>query len=239
MALFNPLVYFVELLVIYEGTLYRESLSWAAIALGAFYIFISKQLVPDSKPQADSEGIGPLHRWLHLAIAVTFLTIAIPLRLKSHWVTMGWFVESGILLWIGERVKINFLKRVAIIALGLGVIRMLFIDDFHAETLFFNVRFATYALAIAVLSAIAWQVQKEKGREHAAFVMATICVNVLALLAFDAEVSSYFARTYNDINGSGEAYRDWHVTRDFHESREQPGNRTAPHENSDCQGQRL
>ena len=220
MALFNPAVYFLELFAIYQYD-NRTALSWVAVGLGAFYIVLSKQLTDAQPPRADKQGIGPLHRWLHLAIAVTFLTIAIPLKLHSHWVTMGWFVESAVLLWIGDRAGINFLKRAAIAALALGVVRMLFFDDFITHTLIFNSRFATYAVALAVLGMVTFHVHKELGPAHPAFAFATICINALALVALSYEIADYFARRHIEIFGPsgyvgyGAAFHDWSTQRDF------------------------
>lgn len=213
-TLFNPAVYFIELYVTYDFTDHTH-LSWVAVALGAFYIFLSKRLTDGFPPPKDSESIGPVHAWLHLAIAITFLTIAIPLKLHSHWITMGWFVESAILLWIGDRAKITFLQRAAIIALALGVARMLCFDQFNTTTLIFNARFATYAMAIAVLVGIALQIGKEKGQDHQALLVVSICVNVLALIALNAEIGDYFSRSYRDLGPTGSGYHDWKVTRDF------------------------
>jgi uncharacterized membrane protein len=109
-ALVNPFVYFFELFAMYESD-HRTALAWAALALAAFYIGISKRLIAEEPDVADENAIGPLHKWLHLAIAITFLTIAIPLKLESHWITMGWFVESAVLLWVGTRAKNQFLRR--------------------------------------------------------------------------------------------------------------------------------
>lgn len=36
-----------------------------------------------------------------LSIALTFITIAIPIQLQGHWITMAWAVEGLALLWIG------------------------------------------------------------------------------------------------------------------------------------------
>ncbi|MCU1311545.1 MAG: rane protein [Candidatus Angelobacter sp.] len=214
-ALINPFVYFFELFAMYESD-HRTALAWAALALAAFYIAISKRLVSEAPEAADEEGIGPLHRWLHLAIAITFLTIAIPLKLESHWITMGWFVESAALLWVGTRARNQFLKTAAVVALALGVARLLFVDTFHTETLFFNSRFATYLVAIAVLGGIAWQVRKERGGDHAAFVVVTVCINVLALLALNAEVADFYGREFSQLRGTQGYYAPsdrWHDLR--------------------------
>ena len=220
-AVLDPAVYFLELYAIYESA-DNTGLAWVAVALAAFYIFISKQLA-DSRPAepAQTFEVGPLHRWLHLAIGVTFLTIAIPLKLHSHWITMGWFVESAVLIAIGHRAGNTFLKRAAVTALSLGVFRLLFYDDFTTHMLIFNSRFATYALSIAAIFWITWQAREDMEVGDRWQTVASVSMNALALLALNAEVSDYFTRRYQDlfpgsvVPGSGSGLHDWRVARDF------------------------
>ena len=40
---------------------------------------------------------------VHLALAIGFITVAIPIRLDAHWITIGWFVEAAVLLWVADR----------------------------------------------------------------------------------------------------------------------------------------
>jgi len=75
------------------------------------------------------------------------------LKLDAQWITIGWLVESAVLLWISVRTHTNFLRYLAVSALTLGIFRLLLYDKFHTETLVFNARFATYMLAIAILGA--------------------------------------------------------------------------------------
>jgi uncharacterized membrane protein len=219
-ALLNPGAYFIELLVMYEYD-HRTALAWVAVALAAFYIGISKLLTAEEPAAGDEKGIGPLHKWLHLAIAITFLTIAIPLKLESHWITMGGFVESAALLWVGTRARNEFLRTAAIGALALGVIRLLFVDTFHTQSSIFNSRFATYLVAIAIFTGIASQIRKERGPNHSALVVVTVCINVLALLALNAEVADYYARQFNQLRGlqgyiaPGDQWRDLRIEKAF------------------------
>jgi uncharacterized membrane protein len=96
---------------------------------------------------------------------------------------------------LSDRIRSTFLSLFAVGALVLGVFRLLAFDNFAATTLLFNARMGTYAVAIAVLGAMAWQGQKRQddlGRQAAA--IAIIALNVLALIALSHEVSDYYAR---------------------------------------------
>lgn len=130
-----------------------------------------------------------------MAIAIAFITIAIPLKLDAQWITIGWLIESAVLLWISTRTKVNFLRYLAVAALVLGIFRLLFYDHFRAETLVFNARFATYAIAIAVLGGIAHFGKRQASeRELPLLQLAVVALNLLALIALTWEASDYFDR---------------------------------------------
>jgi uncharacterized membrane protein len=92
----------------------------------------------------------------------------------------------------------------AIGALVLGVVRLIVYDNFRTDTIFFNARFATYVVAIAVLAVVVWfgeQRKDETGKN--AVVFASVALNVLALLALSHEVYDYFNRQmYAGTRGS-------------------------------------
>ncbi len=218
-ALFNPILYFFELYALYDD--YPQTLAWVAVLLAAVYIALSRKL------QDDLEELPPnqqFEKWLHLAIGIGFLTIAIPLKLESHWITIGWFLEAGVLLAVGTRFNIAFLKNASIVALGLGLVRLIAIDNFHPTQLVFNARFATYLVAIAVFGGIAWQLREEHGSRHKAFAICILCLNLLALWGLTLEIEGYFDRQYQaaavrnagtNYGGEDIDWRDTNRARDF------------------------
>jgi uncharacterized membrane protein len=196
LAFVNAGVYFLQIYAMFEEV-DKHAMAWFALALAAVYIYLSRQT---QRYYPDPQNIERLH-YLHLALAIGFITVAIPIRLDSHWITIGWLVEAGILLWLGDRIRSTFLNIFAIGALALGVLRLLAIDNFHATTLIFNARMGTYVVAIAVLGALAWYGQRrgdEPSRQCAA--IATVVLNVLALIALSHEVADYYARERAAIN---------------------------------------
>jgi uncharacterized membrane protein len=69
------------------------------------------------------------------------------------------------------------------------------IDNFSTTQLIFNMRMATYAVAVAVLGAVAWYAARradEAARTVAA--IALVALNALALIALSHEVADYYAR---------------------------------------------
>jgi uncharacterized membrane protein len=132
---------------------------------------------------------------LHLALAVGFVSVAIPIRLEAHWITIGWFVEAGLLLWVSQRIRSEFLAALSIAALALGVGRLLIFDNFHTEHLIWNARLGTYGVAVAVLGWLAWNADRRRdGRGQLAMRVAVVAMNALALIALSREVGDYFFR---------------------------------------------
>jgi uncharacterized membrane protein len=191
LAFVNAGVYFLQVYAMYEE-IDKQAMAWFALVLAAVYIFLSRQ-ARDRFP--DPDNAQRLH-FLHLALAIGFITIAIPIRLDGHWITIGWLVEAGVLLWLGDRIPSTFLSGFAVGALVLGVLRLLSkMEDFQTTTLLFNARMGTFVVAIAVLAATAWYGVRrgdEIGRQGAA--VAVIALNALALIAFSGEVADYYAR---------------------------------------------
>jgi uncharacterized membrane protein len=203
LAFVNAGVYFLQTYVMFESV-DKNFMAWFALALAAVYLYLSK-LAKDRYP--DPENAVKL-QMLHLALAVGFVTIAIPLRLDGHWITLGWLVEAAVLLWVADRIHSDFLNAFAVVALGLGIVRLLVLDNFDTSTLFFNSRMLTYGVAIAILALVAWFGAKRKdepGRQAAA--LALICLNVLALVALSREVSDYY--THQQAALPHERYQDW------------------------------
>ncbi len=190
LVLVNAGVYFLQIYSMFEEISKTET-AWFALALAAVYIYLSWR----TRERFGGSATGQKLQLLHLALAIGFITIAIPIRLDQHWITIGWFVEAAVLLWVADRIHSDLLNAFAVGALALGVARLLFIDDFHSTQLILNARMGTHALAVAVLGGIAWYASKrndETGRRASA--VAVVALNALALIALTREVADYYAQ---------------------------------------------
>lgn len=194
--LINAAVFFLTLYGLLEDK-HHELLAWIAVALAAIYLLLARQI--ERRGIRDS-GSARLLDFIYIALAVGFLTTAIPLKLSAQWITFGWLVESAVLLSVGYRVASDFLKGLAMVSLSLGVVRLIAWDSSQVSTLLLNTRFALYLVAIA---AIAWAVylsRNEPEREiHDFRAAAVVAINVLALLALSLEVHDYFQQQINSI----------------------------------------
>src|SRR5204862_1532656 len=104
-------------------------------------------------------------------------------------------VESAVLLLLAVRTRVDFLRYFAGATLALGIARLLIFDNFNAQTLIFNARFATYLVAIAILAGIVAAGERfASDREMRWVQLAGIALNLLALIALTLEASGYFNR---------------------------------------------
>ena len=209
LPLLNAVCFFLVLYAMYYPA--TGTLTWFALVLAAFYLGISGAF-KKRFPNQDSTFLS----LLRAAIAIAFITIAIPLKLDDQWITIGWLIESAALLWVSEMVRANFLRYLAAVALTLGIVRLLFFDHFQTEMLIFNARFATYLTAIAVLGGIAIFGKRHAMETEVPFIeAAVVALNLLALIALTWEASDYFDRQMGMGGRHIHYYRQASVARDF------------------------
>ncbi len=190
LPLANAAGLFLALFVMYASESERVTLTWYALGLAAAYLLLSSQF--KRRAQGDPDVVR-LINLMHIAIAIAFITIAIPLKLDAHWITIGWLIESAVLLFVAVRTATDFLRYFAAATLTLGIARLLFYDNFHVQTLLLNARFATYLVAIAILGGIVVAGERFAKEAERPFVkLAGVVLNVLALIALTLEVSDYF-----------------------------------------------
>jgi len=190
LPLVNAAALFLALFALYENE--RVTLTWYALGLAAAYLVLSSQF---KRRAASDPNVVRTINLLHIAIAIAFITIAIPLKLDAHWITIGWLIESAVLLFVAVRTATDFLRYFAAATLALGIVRLLLYDNFHVQTLVFNARFATYLVAIAILGGIVVAGDRlATERERPLVKLAGVVLNLLALIALTLEASDYFGR---------------------------------------------
>jgi uncharacterized membrane protein len=189
LAFANGVTYFLQGYVMLNAISSTET-AWFALLLATVYLMLVR-----IKPGASDAVTENSLRLMHLALAVGLITVAIPIRLEAHAITVGWLVESAALLWVAGRLKSDLLNAFALAALALGVVRLLFWDNYQPMLLIFNNRMAVYAVAIVVLGYAAFQNagHEDEARKTAAAV-ALIALNVVALRGLSLEVADYYQR---------------------------------------------
>lgn len=209
LPLFNACAFFLASYAMYERD--QTTLTWYALALAAVYLGLGS-LIKNRASVEDAVFIN----LLHVAIALAFITIAIPLKLNAQWITIGWLVEAAVLLWLSASAQADFLRYFASVALVFGIARLLFYDQIHAETLVLNIRFATYAVAVAILGGIAILGKRHASAAETIFLdAAVVSANLLALIALTLEASDYFDRQQYAARNLATDYSQLKLARDF------------------------
>ena len=188
-AFVNAVTFFLQAYAMISD-ISTTAMAWFSLALAAVYLGLNT-----ARPRSSDKTAESNLKLMHLALAIALITVAIPIRLNAHWITIGWFVESGALLWLGNRIKSNLLNIFALTALALGVGRLLFFDNFTTATLIFNMRMLVYVVATAVLALVAYYASgdtREEVRNVGA--MAIVALNALALVALSYEIHDYYSR---------------------------------------------
>jgi uncharacterized membrane protein len=181
----NAVIYFGELSMIVQDAM---RLAKYAIALAGFFLIVSLAL----RLRGDEDLFAS-----HLAIALGFVTVAIPLQFHALWITIGWLAESAALLLLSRRLAGNAAQAFRILgsfALGAAVFRLLFLEQYHPQHFLLNMRALSYAMAVAIFSGIA--IASQQFRKFS-----TAALHTLALIGLTAEV--------NDFVNASKAARDF------------------------------
>jgi uncharacterized membrane protein len=175
------------------GTYWVEP--WLAVGFAGFYLLLLRL------PARGRLKASPaLLSGLHLAVAVVFLTIAIPLKTHGRWLTIGWLTEGTALLWVADRMRSQLLRVLAVICLALGLIALLAVNPDVIATPVFNQRFGTYCVGIAAFAFTAWLAARPRlEADHEQAVpspglagISVVVVNALILLAVGLEIHGYW-----------------------------------------------
>ncbi|HEY6357356.1 MAG TPA: DUF2339 domain-containing protein, partial [Vicinamibacterales bacterium] len=87
----------------------------------------------------------PLARVLYAGLALTLVTLAIPIRLAGAWITIGWAIEGAVLIWSGFSTNTRLLRSAGLTIFLLVAIRLV-VAPIEGGQLFLNPRFETFAL---------------------------------------------------------------------------------------------
>jgi uncharacterized membrane protein len=144
-------------------------LPWLMVALAAVYLAFMR--LPQSRTASA----------IHLAIAIVFLTIAIPLKASGHWITVSWLIEGLALLWTSTRLSsqpsaqtglppapppnredayaADTMRLLALATLILGFFNIVFqqlIRSFERDPGFFTISTMTALIGVAVYAGVTW-----------------------------------------------------------------------------------
>jgi uncharacterized membrane protein len=182
----------------YLGVLYvllwpqdRWSLTLFVLALSPAHLAVAR-FVPTPE-----SGEPPLTRQLLQGLALTFATLAIPIRLEGKWITLAFAVEGAVLVWTGFRSLAPFLRRSGYLLLALAAFRFV-IFPLPARQFLLNERFISYALLIACIGVALYAAREHTveiaQNERNTLAVFAVAIHVFALLALSLECWDHFGR---------------------------------------------
>jgi|SRR5690348_71775 len=186
----NSFAYFGALWVLlWPGD--RWILTLFALALSAGHLTVAYLLpVPVS-------GKSSLPRLLFAGLALTFATLAIPIRLDGKWITLAFAIEGAVLAWSGFRSASHYLRQAGYLLLAIAAVRLIFLPPLGGAFLW-NQRFASYLAFIFCVAAMLWAAREHlaslNDTERAELAAFAIAINVYALIALSLEFWDFFGR---------------------------------------------
>lgn len=190
LALANAMLTFGYCYVMLEYK-YRFVLGFVALAMAASYIILAvllRRRIPD-----DARTLFGF-----VGLSVVFLTLAVPLHLKLHGITMAWAVEGPVLAYLGYVYRYRPVRIAGFIVLVLAVLRLFLAHwPLHREmyVLFFNRQFA--AALFVPLAAAAYALIHHRWASGADYwdrllsTTATVAAGLLLLVILDGEAGRW------------------------------------------------
>ncbi len=123
---------------------------------------------------------------LMIGIALTFVTIAIPIQLKTNWITIAWAVEGLAILWAGLQTRSRPLRSIANFLIGLALAKLVFWDTPLPRQIFtpiLNKYFLSSVFVIACVFAAAFLYKKLGPRMQIATRVLTLVMVIAAVIA--------------------------------------------------------
>jgi uncharacterized membrane protein len=174
----------------------RWTLTLLVLALSAVHIAAARFA------RSGESGERPVAQQLFAGLALTFATLAIPVRLNGKWITLALAVEGAILVRTGFRSIAPLLRLAGFSLLALAAARVLLIP-LPAPQFLLNERFATYAGVIVCMAVVLFTAREDSvapGRADFSTLASNtlgilaVAINVYALIALSLELWDYFGR---------------------------------------------
>ncbi len=171
---------------------HRWALTLVALAMSGVYLALGRAARPAGEPRVSQEPPAAL---LFAGMALTLVTLAVPIALDGRWITIAWAVEAAVLIWSGFQAGVVWLRGTGLALFAVVGWRLLALQ-MPADRFLLNARFFLFAAVIAAAGAALWSAARARSRllpgERKAFLALGIAVNVLALVAMTLEIYEYF-----------------------------------------------
>jgi len=180
LLLVNPFAFFTTTYTLLNTT-HHEWMGVFAIGMAILYAGSAKILL--------SRSAGSRREILLLiAVALTFVTIAIPIQLRSNWITIAWAVEGLAILWAALEIRSVRLRAHAFTLFGLAFVKLLFWDTPYgyrpAFTPVFNRYFLSSLAVIACFLGAVYLYQRASERKLIEAPVTKLAIGLCAAVAF-------------------------------------------------------
>lgn len=185
----------------------RWTLTVFVLVLSAGHVVVAN-LAPAPVPSGarPAQGQPPLVRLLFGGFALTFATLAIPIRLEGKWITLAFAIEGAILIWTGLRSSTWLLRLAGFSLFAVAAFRLLAFPILAPQA-FFNARFAAYAVLVFCFGAALYAARErwsEIGEnEQYAYGLLAVATNVFSLIALSLEVWDLFGPKAGNYYANG------------------------------------
>ncbi len=183
--LINPFVFFATAYHLLEP----EYPAW----MGAFALLMATLYAAIARFGLQLSGSNRRTLLVAIGVALTFVTLAIPIQLESNWITIGWAAQGAIMAWLGLKMHSQALRNISLVVFGLAIARQLAEDTpWSGRLLFTPIVNRDFLSALAVvglllLAAYLWRVG-----EQPSALLAAMAAMVLFWAAFSVETYTYF-----------------------------------------------
>ncbi len=180
LLLVNPFVFFATTYALLNPT-HHEWMGVFAIGMALLYAGAAKILL--------SRATGSRREILLLiAVALTFVSVAIPIQLRSNWITIAWAVEGLAILWAALEIRSAKLRAHAFTLFGLAFVKLLFWDTPYgyrpAFTPVFNRYFLSSLAVIACFLGAVYLYQRASERKLIEATITKLAIGLCAAVAF-------------------------------------------------------
>ena len=139
----NPFVFFTSVYHLLNPS-YHDWMGVFAIVMALIYAAAAKLLL-------DRATISRVESLTLIGVALTFVTIAVPIQLHSNWITIAWSIEALAMLWAGIETRSGRLRTSSCLIFALAFLKLLIWDTPYGYRPAFIPIFNRYFLSALVV----------------------------------------------------------------------------------------
>jgi uncharacterized membrane protein len=206
LVLVNPFVFFATTYYLFNPT-HHNWMGVFAIAMALLYAGAATLLLKRSANKRREI-------LLLIAVALTFVTIAIPIQLSSNWITIAWAVEGLAILWAALEIGSARLRFHAFTLFVLAFFKLIFWDNPYGRrpqfTPVFNRYFLSSMAVIACFLGAVYLYQRVKEKKRVPELVFGLAAAVAFWFVISVETHTFFtSRALAESDPADAAHQRW------------------------------